>query len=42
MVQPGVSIGEDAIIGAGSVVTRAVGAGVTVAGSPAPPLVSSG
>ncbi|MBB4266736.1 sugar O-acetyltransferase [Roseospira visakhapatnamensis] len=34
---PGVTIGDDAIIGAGSIVTRDVPAGVTVAGNPAKP-----
>jgi maltose O-acetyltransferase len=32
---PGISIGEDAIVGAGSVVTRDVPAGATVSGNPA-------
>ena len=35
IILPGVSIGDDAIIGAGSVVTRDVLAGATVAGNPA-------
>jgi maltose O-acetyltransferase len=35
IILPGVSIGDDAIIGAGSVVTRDVPPGATVAGSPA-------
>jgi len=34
-VLPGVTIGDDALIGAGSVVTRDVPAGVTVVGNPA-------
>nr|WP_298523185.1 sugar O-acetyltransferase [uncultured Halomonas sp.] len=35
IILPGVTIGDDAIIGAGSVVTRDVLAGTTVAGNPA-------
>jgi len=35
LILPGVTIGDDAIVGAGSVVTRDVAAGVTVAGNPA-------
>jgi maltose O-acetyltransferase len=35
IILPGVSIGDDAVIGAGSVVTRDVPAGATVAGNPA-------
>ena len=35
LVLPGVCIGDDAIVGAGSVVTRDVPAGATVAGNPA-------
>jgi maltose O-acetyltransferase len=34
-VLPGVTIGDDAVIGAGSVVTRDVPAGVVVVGNPA-------
>ena len=35
LILPGVMIGDDAIVGAGSVVTRDVPAGATVVGSPA-------
>ena len=35
IILPGVTIGDDAIVGAGSIVTRDVPAGVTVAGNPA-------
>jgi maltose O-acetyltransferase len=35
IILPGVSIGDDAIVGAGSVVTRDVPAGITVLGNPA-------
>ena len=35
IILPGVSIGDDALVGAGSVVTRDVRAGVTVVGNPA-------
>ena len=37
IILPGITIGDGAIVGAGSVVTRDVGAGVTVAGNPARP-----
>lgn len=35
LIMPGVTIGDDAIVGAGAVVTRDVPNGVTVAGNPA-------
>jgi maltose O-acetyltransferase len=35
IVLPGVTVGDDAVVGAGSVVTRDVPAGVTVVGNPA-------
>ncbi len=35
IILPGITIGDDAVVGAGSVVTRDVPAGVTVAGNPA-------
>lgn len=35
LILPGVTIGDGAIVGAGSVVTRNVGAGATVVGNPA-------
>jgi maltose O-acetyltransferase len=35
IILPGVTVGDDAVIGAGSVVTRDVAAGVTVASNPA-------
>ena len=35
IILPGVTIGDDAVIGAGSVVTRDVAAGATVVGNPA-------
>lgn len=35
IILPGTSIGDDAVVGAGSVVTRDVPAGATVAGNPA-------
>lgn len=38
LVMPGITIGEDAIVGAGAVVTRDVRPGATVAGNPARPL----
>ena len=38
LILPGMTIGDDALIGAGSVVTRDVAPGITVAGNPARPL----
>jgi len=40
LILPGVTVGDDAVIGAGSVVTRDVAAGAIVAGNPARPLPS--
>jgi len=37
IILPGVTIGDGAVIGAGSVVTRNVGPGVIAAGNPARP-----
>lgn len=35
IILPGVTVGDDAVIGAGSIVTRDVASGSTVAGNPA-------
>ena len=37
IILPGITIGDGAVIGAGSVVTRDIAAGQTVAGNPARP-----
>ena len=37
IILPGVTIGDGAVVGAGSVVTRSIGPGVTVTGNPARP-----
>jgi maltose O-acetyltransferase len=41
IVRPGVTIGDDAIVGAGSVVSRDVAPGTVVAGNPARPISST-
>lgn len=38
IILPGITIGDDAVIGAGAVVTRDVSPGATVAGNPARPI----
>ncbi|WP_454759412.1 sugar O-acetyltransferase [Caulobacter segnis] len=42
IILPGVTIGDDAVIGAGAVVTRDVAPGVTVVGNPARPVAPKG
>ena len=38
VILPGVEIGDDAVVGAGTIVTKSVGAGMTVVGNPARPI----
>ncbi|WP_417719224.1 sugar O-acetyltransferase [Salipiger sp.] len=40
LLLPGVTIGDDAVVGAGAVVTRDVAPGITVGGNPARPLAT--
>ncbi len=42
LILPGVTIGDDALVGAGSVVTRDVPGGATVVGNPARPVARGG
>lgn len=42
VILPGVTVGDDAIVGAGAIVTRDVAPGATVVGNPARPLPSRG
>jgi maltose O-acetyltransferase len=42
IILPGVTIGDEAVVGAGSVVTRHVPAGATVIGNPARMVASAG
>ena len=42
VILPGVTMGDDAIVGAGAIVTRDVAPGTTVVGNPARPLPARG